>query len=113
VVHVVNVRVVGREGVEYVGRPSVLGNPFKLSRHASPAERAEVIEHYRRWLRQQCQAQGHVQRELDRLAQRHRSNGLLVLGCWCAPLPCHADVIRETVLSLLKKGGNHGKKQPD
>jgi hypothetical protein len=109
-VHVVNVRVVGPDCVEYVGRRaggfqgSVLGNPFKLSRHPSPAERLEVITQYRQWLDQQCEAKGSVWQELTRLVRRYRRDGQLMLGCWCAPLPCHAEVIRETILALVNKG---------
>jgi Domain of unknown function (DUF4326) len=54
-----------------------------------------------------------VRHERDRLVQRYRADGQLVLGCWCAPLPCHADVVREAVLALVKKGGTHGKNQRD
>jgi hypothetical protein len=64
----------------YVGRPSKWGNPFVVGRDGS---RADVIAKYRAYL-------------LDRPALvdacRRELRGK-VLGCWCAPRPCHADVL--------------------
>jgi hypothetical protein len=44
----------GARGV-YVGRPSVLGNPFQMR---SEADRAAVIRAYERWLREQLRDEG-------------------------------------------------------
>ena len=52
------------EGV-YIGRPSRLGNPFKIGQHGT---REEVIRRYRVWLWQQIQLRSKVYEELDRLA---------------------------------------------
>jgi hypothetical protein len=30
-------------------------------------------------------------------------DGRLTLLCWCAARPCHADVIREAVLALVRR----------
>ena len=68
----------------YIGRPSKWGNPFILPDHHSHEERMEVIELYRRWLL--------TQPEL--LAALPELKGK-TLGCWCAPLPCHGDVLAE------------------
>ena len=95
----------GRGGVRpvgvYVGRPSALGNPFLVGRDST---RAEVIGRYQLWLRQQWRRGGPVRQELERLAAKYRRDGRLTLLCWCAPRPCHADVIREAVLALAKGG---------
>ena len=66
----------------YIGRPSIYGNPFKIGRDG---DRAEVIEKYRQWLLAQPDLVAHVRRELR--GKR--------LGCWCAPKPCHGDVLAE------------------
>jgi Domain of unknown function (DUF4326) len=95
----------GRGGVrpcgEYVGRPSVLGNPYVVGRHET---QAHVVALYRLRLRQQWRCGGAVRQELERLAAKYRRDGRLTLLCWCAPLPCHADVVREAVLALAKGG---------
>lgn len=86
------------EGVTevYVGRihwigVSSLGNPFTTKQHG----RGEAIRKYRRWL---------VERLKDPLSDQSieiaRLKGIaeagpLALRCHCAPLPCHAETIRE------------------
>lgn len=68
----------------YIGRPSKWGNPFVLDSCHSHDERLEVIEKYRAWL----------QSQLALLAALPELKGK-TLGCWCAPLPCHGDVLAE------------------
>lgn len=64
----------------YVGRPSKWGNSYKIGRDGT---REDVIAKYADWL------DGKVLRgelDLDELQGRD-------LVCFCAPLPCHADVL--------------------
>ncbi len=63
----------------YIGRPSKWGNPFIIGRDGS---RAEVVARYENWLLEQPR----LLAELGELRGR-------VLGCWCAPLACHGDVL--------------------
>jgi hypothetical protein len=87
-------------GQAYVGRPSPLGNPFQLGLDGS---RAEVIARYRLWLWARIQDPGSIQRrELERLLVRAQA-GRLELLCWCAPLACHAEVIRSALTWLAKQ----------
>jgi hypothetical protein len=87
-------------GQAYVGRPSPLGNPFQLGRDGS---RAEVIARYRLWLWARMQEPGSIQRrELERLLACAQA-GRLELLCWCAPLACHAEVIRSALTWLAKQ----------
>jgi hypothetical protein len=77
VTRVANVR---REPYQvYVGRPGPWGNPFEIGRDGS---RGEVIAKYAVWVRQQPA----LMARLGELRGR-------VLGCWCAPEPCHGDVL--------------------
>ena len=64
----------------YIGRPSPFGNPFVIGRDG---DRTAVILRYRTWLLAQPALVERVRRELAGK----------VLGCWCAPLPCHGDVL--------------------
>lgn len=66
----------------YVGRPSKWGNPFRVGPNQT---HADVIAKYRDWICSQPQLIEDAKREL-------RGK---VLGCWCAPRPCHADVLAE------------------
>jgi hypothetical protein len=93
---VVNRRTItAQPGDHYIGRPSPLGNPFVLGRDGT---RAQVIARYRTWLQAQLAA-GPGNRAYDEI-QRLRAiagAGPLRLVCWCAPLPCHGDVIAEVL----------------
>ncbi|MGD0002865.1 MAG: DUF4326 domain-containing protein [Anaerolineaceae bacterium] len=84
----------------YVGRPSVLGNPFPMK---SEEDRAEVIAKYRVWLWDEIKKGGVVAQELNHLAAEYRLKGSLTLICWCHPKPCHAEVISTAVKWLAEK----------
>eukprot|EP01107_Rhizomastix_libera_P011421 TRINITY_DN28877_c0_g1_i1.p1 TRINITY_DN28877_c0_g1~~TRINITY_DN28877_c0_g1_i1.p1 ORF type:complete len:166 (-),score=42.77 TRINITY_DN28877_c0_g1_i1:25-522(-) len=67
----------------YVGRPSKFGNPFKLDDVNDDKKRAVVIEQYAEYLASRPDL---VQAAISELKGKH-------LACWCAPKPCHADVL--------------------
>lgn len=68
----------------YIGRPSKWGNPFPLE---DESERLEVVEKYRRWILKQPKLLAVILEELEGK----------VLGCWCAPRPCHGDVLIDII----------------
>jgi hypothetical protein len=70
---------IGRRNAKYGLPPSKWANPFRPS---SPTEHEAVIAMYERWLR----------RQLHLMEALHELRGL-DLVCWCAPLPCHGDVL--------------------
>lgn len=76
----------------YVGRPSPLGNQYKIGRDG---DRAGVIALYARWLDWALKdpESGAAKLYARLLATARR--GDLTLICWCAPEPCHADVLKE------------------
>jgi Domain of unknown function (DUF4326) len=81
---ILNAKQVGKASTEtkvYVGRPSKWGNPFALGRDGT---RSEVISKYRCWVVRQT----HLINALDELCGKD-------LICWCAPLACHAEVLRD------------------
>jgi Domain of unknown function (DUF4326) len=99
-IRVLNKRSVGDRG-EYVGRPSALGNRFKLE-HES--KRDAVIQQYELWLQERIKARdARVCHELKRLYRITRDQGVLELTCWCAPKRCHADVIRNILPEALNE----------
>lgn len=71
-----------------VDRSTKWGNPFthevnkKTRAQIIVATRAEAIARYEEWLKSQPQ----LMAALPDLCGK-------VLGCWCAPLPCHGDVL--------------------
>jgi hypothetical protein len=80
----------------YVGRPSALGNPFAIGVHG---DRDEVIARYRLWLTERLERRDRpkVLRCVAELVREARTGKDVVLICWCAPLPCHADIVAEFV----------------
>ena len=78
----------------YVGRPSPLGNPYVMGTHGT---RMEVIERYRHWLKKQLDnPQSKATKEFNRLCTLAEKRDLELI-CWCKPLPCHAEVIKEMI----------------
>ena len=67
----------------YVGRGSKWGNRFVIGRDGS---RDEVIEKYRVWL----WGRKDLLKDLGELKNKR-------LGCYCAPQPCHGDVLLRAV----------------
>lgn len=63
----------------YVGRPTIWGNPFVIGKDGS---REEVIQLFEQ----------HLLNSPRLMAQLPRLKGKDLI-CWCAPLPCHADVL--------------------
>lgn len=92
----------GDEGI-YVGRPSVLGNPFKLDPTKSREDQYQILEHYRQWLWQHIQAKDDVCKFLIGLRERVLRGESIKLVCWCAPEPCHADIIKKALEWMIQK----------
>ncbi len=65
----------------YIGRPSYWGNPFVIGKDGT---REEVIEKYRMYLLEHTEMRYHI----------YELRGK-VLGCYCAPLACHGDILAE------------------
>jgi hypothetical protein len=63
----------------YIGRPSKWGNPYQIGRDGT---REDVIEKYREYILKRPDL-------LDDIASLRGKT----LGCWCAPKPCHGDVL--------------------
>ncbi|MCH9637828.1 MAG: DUF4326 domain-containing protein [Gammaproteobacteria bacterium] len=68
----------------YIGRGTVLGNPFTVREHGAE----EALRRYRRWLWDKI-------RDGDPavLAEMREITPDTLLMCSCAPRPCHGDVV--------------------
>lgn len=74
---------------EYIGRPSILGNPYNTA-----VGRKEAISAFSNYLNRKIQEKDPVIiGELERLYSIAK-NEQLVLICWCAPKSCHGEVIK-------------------
>lgn len=70
----------------YIGRGSVYGNPYVIGKHGT---REEVIAKYLKDL-EDCLGDPATQEALLALDGKD-------LVCFCAPLPCHGDVLIQAV----------------
>lgn len=81
----------------YIGRTcgewlqSKWANPFKMESDKSD-KRKIVINKYKKWLKEQEQ----LLKDWEELVARK-------LGCWCAPKPCHGDILIKLVKENLSK----------
>jgi hypothetical protein len=86
-------------GAVYVGRPTPLGNPFALPKVHTDQQRQDCIAKYRVWLLDKLQDTNSPQyKAFEELKAQFLRQKSLMLICWCRPLACHADVIRELLL---------------
>lgn len=77
---VISTRHVISDDAVFIGRPSKWGNPYSIGRDGS---RGEVIAKYRRWIADRP----------DLIADAKAELRGKVLVCYCAPAPCHGDVL--------------------
>ena len=75
-----------------------LGNPYPVRGNG----RATAIALFDREL-MECGPQSYWRQSINKLVEHVREGGSLRLWCFCAPLPCHGDVIRREVLRLVEQ----------
>ena len=84
------------KGAIYIGRGSVLGNPFVM-KDASQTERDRVCDAYALWLKDKILAKDPVVlSELTRISKLALKDEV-VLGCFCSPMRCHGDFIKQII----------------
>lgn len=77
-----------------IGRPGKWGNPFVIGKHGN---REEVVAKYRAWI----QGQAELLSDVASLSGKR-------IACYCAPQPCHGDVLAE----LADAAAAHAAEQP-
>lgn len=97
--------------VVYVGRPSIFGNPWSHMPNTTAihkvATRKDAIDAYRQWLTETLSNPAtntpywfNIENVMVHKIVKH---GHLTLLCWCAPLPCHANIIASVVWRRLNE----------
>ena len=94
-IKVINIKGKAKGTYHYIGRGSVLGNPFVIGKDGT---REEVIQLYKRHLWESIKSHdGGVFREINLLALTYHNTDL-TLGCFCYPKECHGDVIKACII---------------
>ncbi len=103
--------------VAYVGRPTILGNPFQMhdfivirpsngeKEFGLYIDRKDAIEFYKKWFLSMWQSEQNEARPLQTFRNAVRNLAGKNLACWC-PLnrECHADWLLETVAEISRHG---------
>ena len=85
-IRVVNIK---RQAADiYIGRGSRWGNPFKIGVHG---DRNAVIEQYAQYLESNLELVDELRAQVNAVLAEGAID--CTLGCFCAPAPCHGDVL--------------------
>jgi hypothetical protein len=96
----------------YVGRSksgNPLGNPFthngvrKSIAKLSFKTREEAIEAYKIYFKKMYGGDNDLTKSFDEIYEHYKKGEDIYLGCFCKPLPCHADFLAEELQKKLIK----------
>lgn len=86
-----------------IDRPNPLANPYAITKTQN---RQEVIMAFRKALDLDIrQRSGPRYQEICRIAQCVLDGQDVILMCWCQPLPCHGQVIKEAIEQMVRPPG--------
>ena len=93
----------------YIGRPSVLGNPFthngvktNLAKLAFKT-REEAIEAYEKYFDTMYGKDDEFTKAFDEIYEHYKNGEDIYLQCFCKPLACHGDVFADRLQRKLIK----------
>jgi len=83
----------------YIGRPSILGNPYTHLKGKTLAKftvetRQKSVEKYREYFEEQMRTNYFFKRMIDIMIEKSKVEDIYLI-CWCKPLSCHGDIIKE------------------
>ena len=93
----------------YIGRGSVLGNPYthitdkKTKALYQAKDRDDAIEKYSHYFDLMYGSNIAFTKEIDKIYEIYKSGVDVYLECYCTPLRCHGDIIKEKLESRLLK----------
>ena len=91
-----------------ISRDSVLGNPFTHLKGSTRAKkvvktREDAIRLYSEYFDIAYRSNEDFKLCIDYIYEKYKSGEDVYLGCYCAPQPCHGDVIKMKLESRLMK----------
>lgn len=91
----------------YIGRPSVLGNPFthngvktNLAKLAFKT-REEAVEAYEKYFDIMYGKDDEFTKAFDEIYEHYKNGEDIYLQCFCKPLACHGDIIANKLQKKL------------
>lgn len=94
----------------YIGRGSVLGNPYthlhdlKLTKAKfTVATREDAIRRYEEYIREEIRKRNKdIIDELNRILDLVKEKRTVFLICFCKPKSCHGDILKELLKEKLR-----------
>lgn len=92
---------------QYIGRPSILSNPYshkKDSKHAKwiVETRTEAIDSYEDYFEKMLTDSRLFMKALEKLLNFFKKHNKMYLVCFCKPKRCHGDVIKKYLIKRLR-----------
>lgn len=93
----------------YIGRPSILENPYthlplKNTRALYQCKsREESISKYNDYFDTMYGHNIEYTKLIDEIYEKYKNGEEIYLGCWCHPLSCHGDIIKQKLEQKLIK----------
>lgn len=98
----------------YIGRPSILGNPFShngvrtVFKTLTFKTREEAIEAYEKYFDKMYGKDEEFTKAFDEIYEHYKNGEDIYLQCFCKPKACHGDIIanklqRKLILEKLKE----------
>lgn len=93
----------------YIGRPSILSNPYThikdkhtLAKYVVNS-RDEAIDMYEKYFDIMYNSNIEFTTMVDEIYEKYKNGEDVYLGCYCKPLRCHGDVIKDKLQQKLIK----------
>lgn len=108
-IYIYNLRVETHNGPNsfYIGRGSILGNPYthikdrKTKAIYEVKDRDEAIDRYSDYFDLMYGSNIAYTKAIDEIYDIYKSGNDVYLGCFCKPLRCHGDIIKEKLEKRL------------
>lgn len=97
------------DNVYYIGRGSSFGNPYTHIRNKETKAlvkvktRDEAIDLYSDYFDALYRMDESFRGEVDSMYMKYKSGIDIYLGCYCSPMRCHGDIIKEKLERRLIK----------
>lgn len=100
----------------YIGRPSILGNPYSHIKGETLASfvvktREEAIDQYNHYFDVMYNGNIQFKKMIDEIYEKYKNGIDVYLECYCNPLRCHGDIIKEKLQKRLIKEKIRRKKE--
>lgn len=94
------------DNVYNISRDGIFGNPFthikngKTKADVVVGSRDEAIDLYSKYFDKMYESDEVFRKAFDEMFERYESGSDIYLGCYCAPLRCHGEIIEQKLVQF-------------